>query len=166
MTRTSDLFLGTTLFMAPEVLEKKEYDPMKSDVWSIGITFYYMATQNYPYNADDKEILLKQIQNSRLLLYNIDNPKLAKVIKRCLTINPEERATIDELLAMSYFKKIQSSSTFCVDHNNKNFLKGAQSSGALIFKPKATSPLKIRDRNSMMVMKMRATKAMSVDLKK
>lgn len=39
------MYCGTLLFIAPEVLKKQEYNPMKADIWALGVTLYYMATK-------------------------------------------------------------------------------------------------------------------------
>lgn len=47
MTRT---MLGTTLTMAPEILEGNPYG-IEADIWSIGIVYYQMVFGKYPYEA-------------------------------------------------------------------------------------------------------------------
>ena len=47
MTNT---ILGTTVTMAPEMLEGKPYS-FEADIWSIGIVFYQMLFGKYPYKG-------------------------------------------------------------------------------------------------------------------
>lgn len=42
---------GTPNFMAPELTAKKGYDPVKADVWALGIMLYWLATGFYPQQA-------------------------------------------------------------------------------------------------------------------
>lgn len=146
--KTSNSFTGTTMFMAPEILERKEFDPFKSDIWAIGVTFYYLATQGYPFTTNEKDILLKQIQNGRLPLYNIDNTKLQKIVKWCLSYDPENRPTVDQLLETSYFSKYHVKQSSRV-----GLISSHQSHGILIFRPSITNKNRLRSRNSATLMK-------------
>ena len=42
--------LGTSLYMAPEILDAKAYD-RKADIWSVGVLYYQMIFGEYPYFA-------------------------------------------------------------------------------------------------------------------
>jgi serine/threonine protein kinase len=53
---TSRQFLGSRAFMAPEVMEKRPHDPFLADVWSLGVTFYWMAVGESPF--PDESLLL------------------------------------------------------------------------------------------------------------
>lgn len=97
-------FRGTPFFMAPELIGKSNYNPIKSDIWAIGVTLYYIATHKYPFKS-------KSIQSLKILVssgyYNqeiIPNKDLRDLIARCLVVEPERRATVDELLNMPFFK--------------------------------------------------------------
>ena len=39
---------GTPQYMAPELIAKKHYDPLKADVWALGITLYWLSTGFFP----------------------------------------------------------------------------------------------------------------------
>lgn len=94
---------GTTLFMAPEVLKKEQHNPLKADIWSLGVTFYYMATANFPFIASCGDLLLKVINNANYPILMVRNKLLRQIIARCLSVNPDERPTISEILEMPYF---------------------------------------------------------------
>jgi calcium/calmodulin-dependent protein kinase kinase 2 len=43
---------GSCLFFAPEIVktgQKKEIRGRRTDIWAVGVTFYYIATQVYPF---------------------------------------------------------------------------------------------------------------------
>lgn len=44
--------VGTPYYFSPEVCEDKLYDE-KSDVWSLGVILYEMATLTRPFDADN-----------------------------------------------------------------------------------------------------------------
>ena len=57
-------FVGTPIYMSPERIEGIKYS-FPSDVWSIGIILYEMATGNYPYPLKSSLVeLYEHIVNS------------------------------------------------------------------------------------------------------
>lgn len=44
-------FDGSFAFMAPEVIQKVPYDPFKADIWSLGVSLYWMCTGNLPWQS-------------------------------------------------------------------------------------------------------------------
>ena len=54
--------LGTPLYMAPEILNKRKYNN-KTDIWSLGVVLYQMIFGTYPFI-----FVLIQIKNLVLML--------------------------------------------------------------------------------------------------
>ncbi|XP_072542832.1 testis-specific serine/threonine-protein kinase 6-like [Salminus brasiliensis] len=48
----SQTYCGTLHYCAPEVLLNRPYDPLKSDVWSLGVILYVMVTGFMPFRTD------------------------------------------------------------------------------------------------------------------
>ncbi|EAY08929.1 CAMK family protein kinase [Trichomonas vaginalis G3] len=105
----SSCYRGTMLFMAPELFKKSPYNPLKADIWSIGITFFYIATRSFPFFAADKQVYIKSLNSGIYPQFIVQNPQLRVLIQSCLQVNPEARPTIDELLQMPYFDSYNSS---------------------------------------------------------
>lgn len=57
--------------MSPEILKKGSYD-FRTDIWSLGVTLYYVAYHKYPFIEDTIPALFKAIQMKELLI-----PKVA-----------------------------------------------------------------------------------------
>ena len=103
---------GSLCFMAPEILRGVPYDPMKADIWSLGVTFFYMATKTYPFSPR-----LKPDQLISFIMEGVYDEGLVKpipirlLIARCLKINPNDRPSIEELLLNPIFKDVSTKPT-------------------------------------------------------
>lgn len=122
---------GTKSFQAPEVFSQEEYNPLKADIWSLGVTMYYVATSLYPFQADDPYTLQEKIQSGVYNETKIPDFELRAVIKKCLDIDPNNRPDPLEILQMPYFMSVITKSTDRVSLNSPS-----TRSHNLIVKPK------------------------------
>lgn len=91
---------GTIMFAAPEIRRPYgPYDPKKSDIWSLGVTLYNIATNQFPY-LKHEHIVEYRIENK---LSYVQDQLLRDLIKRCLRVNPEDRLTIEEVRSHEFF---------------------------------------------------------------
>ncbi|UJR34944.1 hypothetical protein I4U23_027722 [Adineta vaga] len=68
ITNTDSLFneyCGTPLYMAPEILDNKNYSAL-CDVWALGIIMFYLITGRHPYIANNEQRLLELIRTQKL----------------------------------------------------------------------------------------------------
>lgn len=96
---------GSIPFIAPEILDMKPYNPFKADIWSIGVTFFVMATGFFPWIGADETELCQNTLHKKPQLELIRNHEFQKVIGCCLSKNPEKRPTVDQLLNMAIFRQ-------------------------------------------------------------
>ena len=86
--------LGTVAYMAPEQAEGKPVDP-RSDIFSLGVVLYEMATGQRPFKGDSNVSLLSAVlKDTPPLVTDLrsDLPRdLGRIVKRCLAKDPEER---------------------------------------------------------------------------
>jgi serine/threonine protein kinase len=86
--------LGTVAYMSPEQAEGKSIDH-SSDIFSIGIILYEMATGQRPFQGDTAASVLSSIIKDTPESVTNLNPHLprdlAKLIRRCLAKNPNDR---------------------------------------------------------------------------
>ena len=97
---------GSLCFMAPEIFLGSKYDPLKADVWSLGVTFYYIATKRLPFiSTTTKEYLIAQIIKGFYDDTIIDNSSLRNLIARCLCLDPNKRPTVSQLLEHPFLNR-------------------------------------------------------------
>ena len=87
----SGVMAGTLAYMAPEQL-RGESATSRSDVWSLGVVLYELATGQRPFTGDTPFTLSSSILSAapRPLPARVA-PGLKKVVLRCLTSDPSER---------------------------------------------------------------------------
>ena len=88
------VFLGTPAFASPEQLRGDDVD-VRSDIYSVGVTLYYLLTGETPFQADQMirllaNVLERQAPSPRECRQEIPQG-LAKVVLRCLAKQPEQR---------------------------------------------------------------------------
>eukprot|EP01038_Epipyxis_sp_PR26KG_P010953 gene10953-14708_t len=93
---------GTPLYMAPEVLESRDYDA-KADIWSVGCIFFEMLTGNCPFKGNNEGDLLMNIKTKELSIPNhiIVNKLSVDILAKLLERNPNRRASIDQLMVIT-----------------------------------------------------------------
>ena len=89
--------LGTVAYMSPEQAAGKTVDH-RTDIFSIGIILYQMLTGQRPFSGDTTTTLLSSIIKDTPASVTEINPAvprdLGRIIKRCLTKDPERRYQI------------------------------------------------------------------------
>ena len=117
---------GTPLYMAPEIILKKKYD-LKVDVWSLGVTFCHLMTLHFPFelkkndpdHPDHKyENILNGIKSNKITECNGNYKKeinekysqeFLNLIDEMMTIDPQKRPNIGDILNKDIIKKRMSS---------------------------------------------------------
>jgi serine/threonine-protein kinase len=93
MTVTGQL-LGSPAYMAPELIEGRPLD-FRTDVFSVGIMLYQLATGSLPFFGKNPHEVLRRISDAKYPDPRTLNPKvgdgLARIIARSLARNPDDR---------------------------------------------------------------------------
>ena len=91
---TVGAFLGTPAFASPEQLRGDELT-VRSDIYSVGVTLYFLVTGHHPFDAPDVVRLLAKVLERRVESPAKWRPELpaalCRVVLRCLERNPEKR---------------------------------------------------------------------------
>ncbi|EAY01332.1 hypothetical protein TVAG_407610 [Trichomonas vaginalis G3] len=109
--------------MAPELFGIEKFNPMKADIWSLGVTMYFIATGKYPFNGLDQKSIRDNILKG---LYNEDlikDPLLRDVIAQCLEPDVYYRADINQILMHRYFCSDQTADRLqCCNTKKSDFI--------------------------------------------
>jgi len=106
MTVTGQI-LGSPAYMAPEVLDGRTLD-FRSDVFSVGVMLYQMATGALPFPGKNPHEVLRKVSEGKFAdprtVNRIVSDQLARVIAKAMARKPEDRfatilAMVDELRA-------------------------------------------------------------------
>ena len=96
---------GTPYYCSPEIWKDLSYD-YKSDVWSLGCIIYELCMLKPPFRGTSlKELCFNVIKGHYLPIINYYSDDLRQIISRMLVVNPNKRATIDELLFSDILQK-------------------------------------------------------------
>ncbi|HVY36419.1 MAG TPA: serine/threonine-protein kinase [Polyangia bacterium] len=93
MTVTGQL-LGSPAYMAPEIIEGKPLD-FRTDVFSVGIMLYLLATGELPFAGKNPHEVLRRISEGRFadprtVAHGVDQ-RAARIITRALARRPDDR---------------------------------------------------------------------------
>ena len=87
----------TPIYAPPEVFTKKTYNPFSGDIWSLGVTFYYLFFGKLPFNGKDIFELQQSILNDEPTYPDDFDPQLVDLIKKMLIKKPKNRISVKEI---------------------------------------------------------------------
>ena len=105
---------GTIPFIAPEILFQNCNDYFLADIWSLGVTFYFLLTGNLPFNIKNMDNLKNKDLFSNLEIPNRINFQIKKLLILMLTVDPLKRPNIqkvNDIIENLELENIQSKST-------------------------------------------------------
>ena len=95
---------GSPCFAAPEIINGIEYDPVKVDVWSLGVSLYCMLTGRLPFDEDTKQELYRKIRGCIYKMPHFLSPAARSLIQELLNLNPHQRPNPTQILKHDFFK--------------------------------------------------------------
>lgn len=96
---------GDACYMSPEILKNGEGYTTKSDVWSLGLTVIEIATGTMPYaGMKFMESIVNIMEKEAPELPAEFSSTFRDFVKRCLVMDPEKRASVEELLGHRFLK--------------------------------------------------------------
>ena len=88
---------GSPIYAAPEMLDDKKYNPIMTDIWSIGIILYYMVTNRTPFEGNDAGEIFKQAKNGKISYPDNMSKDCKDMLKKLLTPDPKKRIKIQDI---------------------------------------------------------------------
>jgi serine/threonine protein kinase len=92
----SNQFKGSVAFVAPEILRKVDHDPLKADVWSVGVTLYVCATGRLPWPTTVKEFLAGVAKGLGETDDSVPSD-FEQILRRMIVPDPNARASLTEI---------------------------------------------------------------------
>jgi len=101
-TLNSQPAVGTLLWMAPELFKRKAQCTLKSDIYSLGMTLWELASRKRPFeDAVNPAIAMQWVQEGQREEIPYDcPPHIAKLIKFCWNQEAAKRPTADEAVQL------------------------------------------------------------------
>ncbi|EWS73782.1 Serine/Threonine kinase domain protein (macronuclear) [Tetrahymena thermophila SB210] len=109
-----DGFAGTPMYMAPEILDGKNYD-QQVDIWSLGVLLYAMMFNDFPICEQTTYMQLERIKMVCTPEFNFEKAKKSKyqnirqetveLLQKMLNIDPSKRITLNQLLELPIIKE-------------------------------------------------------------
>ncbi|XP_037346588.2 NUAK family SNF1-like kinase 2 [Pungitius pungitius] len=89
-------FCGSPLYASPEIVNGRPYRGPEVDTWSLGVLLYTMVHGNMPFDGNNHKALVQQISTGNYRK-PINPSDACGLIRWMLMVNPERRATIEEI---------------------------------------------------------------------
>jgi MAP/microtubule affinity-regulating kinase len=89
------IFCGTPSYMAPEIVNKKEYYGPPADMWSLGILLYAMLCGHFPFRARTEFELYHNISKGLFTVPSHVSDGAKKLISKLLIVDPKRRITAE-----------------------------------------------------------------------
>lgn len=89
---------GTPAYIAPEIFNDEGYEGFPVDIWSAGVTLYYLISGTQPFKADSIKVLKKEITSGKYDKLEKISGELSDLIDKLLQVDPKKRITISQIL--------------------------------------------------------------------
>jgi serine/threonine-protein kinase SIK3 len=97
--RGANFMGGSGPFMSPEIVcQCVGFDKFQSDVWSLGVTFYFMACGALPWKGTTTEEIRAEIRLGAVPQPSKVDHRVARLISSMLVVEPLRRAALQSLI--------------------------------------------------------------------
>lgn len=109
-SRVSQTYCGTLPYNCPCKVAGNPYDPLKSDVWSMGVILYILLHNRFPFHYDDtKEMLLEMLNHPDYIRsrFSSEMPREGRQLFEAM-LNPFEkkRCSLKYVIANQWLKQL------------------------------------------------------------
>lgn len=96
-------YQGSLEYLSPEILQRVPYIGCKAEVWSIGVILYTLLFGEFPFSEQEREMDFEDVvvgfPRSQV------SPIAKDLIKKMLSVNPNERYEIEDVLKHPWMSK-------------------------------------------------------------
>lgn len=97
--------VGTLCWMAPELIRGERRYDTKIDIWSFGIFAFELAEGDPPYIREPQSrVMINIITQDPPQISSRWSEEFRSFVSACMTVNPEERPSADELLRHPFLR--------------------------------------------------------------
>ena len=97
---------GTPAYIPPEIFQNLGYKGFSCDIWSLGVTLYYMLGGEQPFKGKNLTEIKENIFEKNYKKIDNVSDEANDLIDKMLIINPENRITLDEIFNHEWIKNI------------------------------------------------------------
>ncbi|KAJ3124695.1 Elongation factor 1-gamma [Nowakowskiella sp. JEL0407] len=103
--RTLDTFCGSPFYAAPEMIKGIKYIGPEVDIWSLGVILFALLSGRLPFDANTMPELYDKIARGAFTVPESFSPDATHLISRMLTVDPKQRATLDEVMVHPFINE-------------------------------------------------------------
>ncbi|KAH7645968.1 testis-specific serine/threonine-protein kinase 3 [Dermatophagoides farinae] len=101
---------GTEPFMCPQLVQRRPYNPMKADVWAMGVLLFGLLNGRFPFNWADPSLMLKEQTNYPKFIRSVSKNTISEeandLIAKILDPDEQTRITVLEISKHLWLKSI------------------------------------------------------------
>jgi len=75
---------GTPNYMCPELCRRGEYDPRAADVWALGVIFYFLLNNEFPFKGANEVELFTEVLTKEMIFQSESNSNETKLEDKLL----------------------------------------------------------------------------------
>ena len=99
----NNFFGGTPNYMSPEIVLKRPYVSILSDIWSLGILIFKLFCNEYPFKGFTEKDLYNSIKKGKFRIKCYVNYDIKKLINSMIVLEPNKRLSCEQLLKNPWF---------------------------------------------------------------
>ena len=99
----NNFFGGTPNYMSPEIILKRPYISVLSDIWSLGVLVFKLFCNEYPFKGFTEKDLYNCIKKGKFRIKCYVNYDVKKIINSMLVLEANKRSNCGTLLKLPWF---------------------------------------------------------------